>query len=136
MHDNRTNRFFPSHRSSPVRFNDGGSDLEARAITAGSDRGLPIILDWLVPSESLREEIGSRIKEVGCGEYTALRDRIFASSRRDTLSALAQPWFGVIMTREESKACVIQARPTCALHLNSIRTGTLSACILIPRERL
>ena len=84
------------------------NDFEVQAVA--SETEIPIILDWLVSSEdALKHEVHERVSEIGCRYYMDLKKTIYASSRRDTLSALAQPWFGVIMTSEKTKSYMVQA---------------------------
>lgn len=69
-----------------------------------------MILDWhLAPGCSLREACARRVREVGCAEFLRLSAGKFASDRNDTLSALAQPWFGMIMTSEPSRRLLVEA---------------------------
>ncbi len=69
-----------------------------------------VILDWL-PScqENLKEKIQDRVRQVGCAGYIDLVARKHAADRNDTFSALAQPWFGIIMTSKNTKLCLAQA---------------------------
>jgi hypothetical protein len=75
----------------------------------GGPGGLAILLDWVVPQERFRAAVRERVKAIGCGEYLELVKSQAACDTNDTLSALAQPWFGVIMTAQSGRASLVRA---------------------------
>jgi hypothetical protein len=69
---------------------------------------LDIILDWLEPStESLEAKIEERVRKIGSIKYLETVHTLGASDTNDTLSALAQPWFGIILTSDTTKEILI-----------------------------
>ena len=69
---------------------------------------LDIILDWLEPSpEVLEQKIEERVREIGSVKYLETVHSLGASDTNDTLSALAQPWFGIILTSDKTKEILI-----------------------------
>jgi hypothetical protein len=70
---------------------------------------LDIILDWMEPDPgSLNSKIEERVQAIGSIEYLDLVGKMTASNTNDTLSALAQAWFGLIMTSDFTKAMLVQ----------------------------
>jgi len=73
-------------------------------------RGQRMILDWVVnKKDKIEELIKNRVYDVGSKRYLELVHDHGASNRNDTLPALAQAWFGIIMTKQESKETLIQS---------------------------
>ena len=75
----------------------------------GEPGGLAILLDWTLPPERFRDAVRERVKAMGCSEYLELVRSQAACDTNDTLSALAQPWFGVVMTARVSRAALVRA---------------------------
>jgi hypothetical protein len=70
---------------------------------------LDIILDWMESDpELLDSKVEERVQKIGSLEYLELVGKKVASNTNDTLSALAQPWFGVIMTSDITKAMFVR----------------------------
>jgi hypothetical protein len=83
-------------------------DLELSRPDLASAECLDIILDWMEPDvETLEEQIKKRVQCVGTIEYLKAVDTLHASNTNDTLSALAQSWFGIILTKEATKKMLI-----------------------------
>jgi hypothetical protein len=76
-----------------------------------TSRALPILLDWLPSHQKMltSDMISKRVQDVGFADYRTLVENTFASNKNDTLPALAQPWFGIVMTHEETKVHLIRA---------------------------
>ncbi|EKX49994.1 hypothetical protein GUITHDRAFT_135671 [Guillardia theta CCMP2712] len=73
-------------------------------------RGQRMILDWVVKrKDNIEILIKNRVYDVGSRKYLELVYEHGASNRNDTLPALAQAWFGIIMTKPESKQMLIQS---------------------------
>jgi hypothetical protein len=73
--------------------------------------GVDILLDWMVPKEpyeTLENKIKERVAQIGSIQYLDLVRTVCASDTNDTLSALAQPWFGIILTTKPAKDLLIQ----------------------------
>jgi hypothetical protein len=69
-----------------------------------------VILDWLLTSsECLKEKVHARVRQVGIAKYNELVSKKNASDRNDTFSALAQSWYGIIMTSKSTKSYFVQA---------------------------
>jgi hypothetical protein len=76
-----------------------------------ADESSEIILDWMHISdkEILKKMIIARVRSIDCAPYIKLLTELSASDSNDTFSALAQPWFGIVMTSEESRKMLAQA---------------------------
>jgi hypothetical protein len=76
-----------------------------------ADDSSEIILDWMHISdkENLKAMINARVRSTDCHQYMGLVSQLSASDSNDTFSALAQPWFGIVMTSEESRKILAQA---------------------------
>jgi hypothetical protein len=60
----------------------------------------------------LKEKIHARVRQVGHANFAKYIDLVgkkHAYDRNDTSSALAQPWFGIIMTSNHSKVYLAEA---------------------------
>jgi hypothetical protein len=75
----------------------------------GGPGGLAILLDWTLSPERFRDAARERVRAIGCSEYLELVRSQAACDTNDTLSALAQPWFGVVMTAPASRAALVRA---------------------------
>uniref|UniRef100_A0A7S4PFZ5 Heterokaryon incompatibility domain-containing protein n=1 Tax=Guillardia theta TaxID=55529 RepID=A0A7S4PFZ5_GUITH len=66
-------------------------------------KALKILLDWDHTSSNFPGDVQLRVSKIGAEDYLANARKLSASNRNDVLPALAQAWFGIIMTREETK---------------------------------
>ena len=62
-----------------------------------------ILLDWDSTLETFPQDVVNRVAQIGAADYLDNVKKLSASNRNDILPALAQAWFGVIMTKEETK---------------------------------
>jgi hypothetical protein len=77
--------------------------------SSGNQECLDIVLDWMVPDPKvLNSKIEERVQAIGSIEYLELVGKMAASDTNDTLSALAQPWFGLIMTSDLTKVMLVR----------------------------
>lgn len=85
------------------------SELESQSIEElESTECLDILLDWLeADAEVLDSKIKERVQIVGSIKYLEMVQTLGASDTNDTLSALAQPWFGIILTSVRSKEMIV-----------------------------
>ena len=70
-----------------------------------------IWVDWVLAGDaSLEASLDARVRRIGSSEYHGeLVHKTFASNTNDTLSALAQPFFGVVMTRPSTRAALVRS---------------------------
>ena len=120
-----TSRAGRSHHSidssdCPLELDDSEQHHRTAALTHG---GLPIIVDYLFAepgnrdspsmtddfSSELETLIQERVCKIGALSYTQLVREISASDPSDAFPALAQAWFGIIMTRDETAWLLAQA---------------------------
>uniref|UniRef100_A0A7S0HCV8 Heterokaryon incompatibility domain-containing protein n=1 Tax=Hanusia phi TaxID=3032 RepID=A0A7S0HCV8_9CRYP len=66
-----------------------------------------ILLDWDHTVQNFSQDVLNRVSQIGATEYLDNVKKLSASNRNDILPALAQAWFGIIMTKEETKLRVI-----------------------------
>ena len=104
----------------PLEINDSEQHRRTAALTHG---GLPIIVDYLFAepgnrdspsmaqnfSRELETLIRERVGKIGALSYMQLVREISASDPSDAFPALAQAWFGIIMTRDETAWLLAQA---------------------------
>ncbi|EKX31153.1 hypothetical protein GUITHDRAFT_149478 [Guillardia theta CCMP2712] len=89
-----------------------------------------ILLDWDQTSSSLPLDIIERVTMIGPSDYLTTVNSLSASNRNDILPALAQAWFGIIMTREETKFKLI----TSIVNSYFKETHNLSIDVIVNRE--